>query len=70
MSTQNAILDFLRDYTAAHGFPPSVREIGDHLGIASTSSVHSRLRDLERDGLIHREPGRARAITVPDGAAA
>ena len=47
-----------------HGFPPTVREIGEAIGVASTATVYSFLRDLERDGYITRMPRRSRAITI------
>jgi repressor LexA len=63
---------FLVDFIGQTGYPPSIRQIGEHTGLASTSSVYADLRRLERLGLIRREREQARAITVVewDGAAA
>lgn len=60
-----AILEFIRAYLADHAYPPSIREIGDAVGLTSTSSVHYQLRSLERAGAIVR-PGRKtpRAIAL------
>jgi repressor LexA len=52
---QQRILDFLGEYTADHGYPPSIREIGQAVGISSTSVVDYNLRALERGGLIRRD---------------
>jgi repressor LexA len=52
---QQRILDFLAEYTADHGYPPSIREIGQAVGISSTSVVDYNLRALERGGLIKRD---------------
>ena len=61
---QLRILQFIRDYFAENSYPPSVREIADHVGLASTSSAHRQLCQLERKGYLKRNPTRARAITV------
>lgn len=61
---QLRILQFIRDYFAENSYPPSVREIAAHVGLASTSSVHRQLHQLERKGYLKRNPTRARAITV------
>lgn len=52
---QQAILDFVAEYTADHGYPPSIREIGQAVGISSTSVVDYNLRALERGGMILRD---------------
>lgn len=52
---QKKILEFLEEYTTEHGYPPSIREIGQAAGISSTSVVDYNLRALERDGLIKRD---------------
>ena len=52
---QQRILDFLGEYTNDHGYPPSIREIGQAVGISSTSVVDYNLRALERSGLIKRD---------------
>lgn len=70
---QAAIVAFLRDYLAANGVPPSVREIGDHVGLASTASVHHQLRRLEELGWLARPvPRRSRGSVLiePAGEAA
>ncbi len=59
---QQAVLDVLRSHTAAHGYPPTVREIGEVLGMASSSTVHSHLAALERAGIIERDPTKPRAL--------
>jgi len=61
---QSAIVDFLREFTAENGFPPSVRDIAAGLEIRSISTVHDELRRLERLGVITRSGRRSRAITV------
>ncbi|MCL1847871.1 MAG: transcriptional repressor LexA [Coriobacteriia bacterium] len=65
---QQEILDFLGEFTARNGYPPSVREIGDAVGLSSSSTVHSHLGALEDKGYIKRDPSSARALTViPQG---
>ena len=59
---QQAVLDCLRSYAAEHGYPPTVREIGALLGLASSSTVHSHLAALERAGIIERDPTKPRAL--------
>jgi SOS-response transcriptional repressor LexA len=61
---QRAILDTIRTYTAAHGFPPTIREIGLQVGIHSTNGVVDHLRALERKGLIERTATRSRSIRI------
>ncbi|MDR3307526.1 MAG: transcriptional repressor LexA, partial [Coriobacteriales bacterium] len=63
---QQEILDFLRTATAKQGYPPSVREIGNAVGLSSSSTVHSHLQALENKGYIHRDPAAARALVVVD----
>lgn len=63
---QRAILVFIREAVAARGYPPSVREIGEAVGLRSPSSVHSQLATLERAGYLRRDPSRPRALHVPD----
>ena len=69
---QQEILSFLKSFSAKNGYPPSVREIGDAVGLSSSSTVHSHLNSLENKGYIRRDPSSARALTVieRDGAAA
>ena len=61
---QQQILEFIRDEVAERGYPPSVREFGDAVGLRSPSSVHSQLATLERGGFLRRDPSRPRAIEV------
>ena len=61
---QRQILDFLTSYVDAHGYPPTVREIGEAVGLASPSTVHAHLANLERAGLLKRDPTKPRAIEL------
>ena len=61
---QQEIWEFLVDYVDAHGYPPTVREIGEHVGLASPSTVHAHLANLERAGLIRRDPTKPRALEL------
>lgn len=61
---QQETLDLLRAFAVREGYQPSLRELGDLLGLRSASSVHSRLEGLERAGVIRRIPGRARAVEI------
>ena len=61
---QRQILDFLTKYTDAHGYPPTVREIGEAVGLASPSTVHAHLANLERAGLLKRDPTKPRALEL------
>jgi repressor LexA len=61
---QQEIWQFLAEYVDDHGYPPTVREIGDAVGLASPSTVHAHLANLERAGLIHRDPTKPRAIEL------
>lgn len=65
---QRELYDFLLRYTQERGYPPTVREIGDHLGLRSTSSVHNQLRKLQAAGILDMEPGRSRSITLTEEA--
>lgn len=58
------ILDFIKEEVNAKGYPPSVREIGEAVGLASSSTVHGHLSRLEKKGLIRRDPTKPRAIEV------
>ncbi|HWI60323.1 MAG TPA: transcriptional repressor LexA [Symbiobacteriaceae bacterium] len=58
------VLEFLKQEIAAKGYPPSVREIGDALGLASSSTVHGHLTRLEEKGYIRRDPAKPRAIEI------
>lgn len=61
---QQEIWEFLAEYVDAHGYPPTVREIGEHVGLASPSTVHAHLANLERAGLIKRDPTKPRALEL------
>jgi repressor LexA len=61
---QRTILDVIRSSVTSRGYPPSIREIGDAVGLTSTSSVAHQLRTLERKGYIRRDPNRPRAVDV------
>src|SRR5213593_3228779 len=61
---QQEIWDFLVDYVDQHGYPPTVREIGDAVGLASPSTVHAHLANLERAGLLKRDPTKPRALEL------
>ncbi|WP_098960814.1 transcriptional repressor LexA [Pseudonocardia sp. N23] len=61
---QSKVLEVIRDWVDRFGYPPSVREIGDAVGLTSTSSVHHQLRTLERKGYLRRDPNRTRAVDV------
>lgn len=63
------VLEFLKQEIAAKGYPPSVREIGDALGLASSSTVHGHLTRLEDKGYIRRDPTKPRAIEILDDGA-
>jgi repressor LexA len=61
---QRQILDFVTKYADAHGYPPTVREIGEAVGLASPSTVHAHLANLERAGFLKRDPTKPRAIEL------
>ena len=61
---QQEIWQFLAEYVDAHGYPPTVREIGEAVGLASPSTVHAHLANLERAGLLRRDPSKPRAIEL------
>jgi repressor LexA len=66
---QTRILEVIRDFTEQRGYPPSVREIGERVGLSSSSTVQSHLKSLEKHGLIHRDPTKPRALVAePDRA--
>jgi repressor LexA len=64
---QQQILDFIRDSVVSRGFPPSIREIGEAVGLSSSSTVHSHLRSLETKGFLRRNPSKPRSIELLDG---
>jgi repressor LexA len=61
---QREIFDFVVAYADKHGYPPTVREIGESVGLASPSTVHAHLANLERAGLLKRDPTKPRALEV------
>jgi repressor LexA len=61
---QQEIWQFLCAYVERHGYPPTVREIGEAVGLASPSTVHAHLANLERAGLLRRDPTKPRAIEL------
>jgi repressor LexA len=61
---QRTVLNVIRESVASRGYPPSIREIGDAVGLTSTSSVAHQLRTLERKGYLRRDPNRPRAVDV------
>ncbi len=63
---QKDIMEFIKRETKHHGYPPSVREIGDAVGLRSSSTVHGHLSKLEKLGLIRRDPTKPRAIEILD----
>src|SRR2546425_9827445 len=67
---QRRIIDHIRKTVRARGYPPTVREIGEAVGLTSSSSVHSQIANLERRGLLKKDPTKPRAIglaTEPHG---
>jgi repressor LexA len=63
---QQEIFDFIKRYSSAHGYPPTVRDIGKAVGLASSSTVHAHLANLEKLGLLRRDPTKPRAIELLD----
>jgi len=61
---QKEIFEFIRGYASKHGYPPTVREIGKAVGLTSSSTVHAHLANLEKIGLLKRDPTKPRAIEV------
>jgi repressor LexA len=61
---QQQIWEYLVQYQDAHGYPPTVREIGEAVGLASPSTVHAHLANLERAGLLRRDPTKPRALEL------
>jgi repressor LexA len=61
---QREIWSFVLDYSDRHGYPPTVREIGEAVGLASPSTVHAHLANLERAGLLRRDPTKPRALEL------
>ena len=65
---QQEIFDFIKRYSAKHGYPPTVRDIGKAVGLASSSTVHAHLANLEKLGLLKRDPSKPRALELLDKA--
>ena len=65
---QKKILKFIENFLAKHGYPPTVRDIGAAVGLASSSTVHAHLANLEKLGLLKRDPSKPRAIELLDRA--
>ena len=63
---QSEILEFIKDSILTKGYPPAVREICEAVHLKSTSSVHSHLETLEKNGYIRRDPTKPRAIEICD----
>ena len=61
---QKEIFEFVKKYSAKHGYPPTVRDIGKAIGLTSSSTVHAHLANLEKLGLLKRDPSKPRAIEV------
>jgi repressor LexA len=66
---QQEIFDFIKRYSAKYGYPPTVRDIGKAVGLASSSTVHAHLANLEKIGLLRRDPTKPRALELLDRAA-
>jgi repressor LexA len=66
---QQEIFDFIKRYSSQHGYPPTVRDIGKAVGLTSSSTVHAHLANLEKLGLLRRDPSKPRAIEMLDRAA-
>ena len=66
---QQEIFDFIKKYSAKYGYQPTVRDIGKAVGLASSSTVHAHLANLEKIGLLRRDPSKPRALELLDRAA-
>ncbi|MFM9140820.1 MAG: transcriptional repressor LexA [Solirubrobacterales bacterium] len=65
---QQEIFDFIRSYSEKNGYPPTVRDIGKAVGLASSSTVHAHLSNLEKLGVLRRDPTKPRALELLDRA--
>jgi repressor LexA len=63
---QQEIFEFIKRYSAQNGYPPTVRDIGKAVGLASSSTVHAHLANLEKLGVLRRDPSKPRAIELFD----
>src|ERR1700750_2577870 len=61
---QREIFDFIKNYSGQHGYPPTVRDIGKAIGLTSSSTVHAHLSNLEKLGLVRRDPTKPRALEL------
>lgn len=61
---QQEIVDYIKKYSAKYGYPPTVRDIGKAIGLTSSSTVHAHLSNLEKVGLLRRDPTKPRAIEL------
>ncbi|MGH3044599.1 MAG: helix-turn-helix domain-containing protein, partial [Gaiellaceae bacterium] len=61
---QREVYEFVLSYVDSHGYPPTVREIGEAVGLASPSTVHAHLANLERAGYLRRDPTKPRALEL------
>jgi repressor LexA len=61
---QQEIFDFIKRYSAKHGYPPTVRDIGKAIGLGSPSTVHAHLHNLEKLGVLKRDPSKPRALEL------
>ena len=61
---QREIFDYVKSYGEQHGYPPTVRDIGKAIGLTSSSTVHAHLANLEKLGMLRRDPTKPRAIEV------
>jgi repressor LexA len=61
---QQEIFDFIKQYSSRHGYPPTVRDIGKAIGLTSSSTVHAHLANLEKLGLVRRDPTKPRALEL------
>ena len=61
---QAEVLDVIRQFTRRRGYPPTVREIGERVGLTSSSTVHAHLKALIRKGYLHRDPTKPRALII------
>src|SRR3712207_6907314 len=61
---QREIFEFIKRYSSEHGYPPTVRDIGKAIGLTSSSTVHAHLANLEKLGLVRRDPTKPRALEL------
>ena len=61
---QDEILKYIKEYIVAHGYPPTIREIGAALGISSPATIHAHLKNLEKKGFIRKNDSKNRALEL------